>query len=104
MSDESEKPIGRVLPPTVQTSVIPVYNCPAYLSAADESGQIRVRCATLLEVTASGANQREALGRLVERFKQAIIGYRTAGQEIPFVDPPLPAEPSERAVFIAVHL
>jgi hypothetical protein len=103
MSDSTE-PSSDETPPTVRATAVPVYNCPAFISPPDASGQVNVRCATLPDVTAFGSNQREALGRLVQLFKQTVIGYRSAELEIPFRDPPLAAEPGETSVYIAVHL
>jgi hypothetical protein len=100
---EAEEPSSE-LSPTVRVTPVPVYNCPAYISRPDASGQVNVRCATLPEVTAFGTNQREALGRLVLLFKQTVVGYRTAGLEIPWQEPPLSAEAGESSVYIAVHL
>ena len=103
MTDPPE-PSNCDTPPTVRTTPVPVYNCPAYISPPDASGRVNVRCATLPDVTAFGSNQREALGRLVHLFKQTVIGYRAAELEIPFRNPPLAAEPGESSVYIAVHL
>ena len=101
---DASNPSDRPAASSARTAPIPVYNCPAYLSPPDANGQILARCATLPDVTARGANQREALARLVELFKQTLVGYRAAELEIPFCDPPVSPAPGEKAVYIAVHL
>lgn len=104
MMSDPEKPgtSGEEHPP--KAVQVPVYNCPAYIAPPDAEGKIYVRCATLPDVTAFGSNQREALSRLVNLFKQTIAGYRAAEIEIPWQEPPLEAKPGEQSVFIAVHL
>jgi hypothetical protein len=95
-------PAVRVLGTVPAANAVPVYNCYVYLSGP-AGGPVTARGATLPEVTARGASEREALQNVVRAFKQAISRYTAEGQDIPWVDPPLPMAAGERPRWVPVH-
>jgi hypothetical protein len=95
---------SREQPHTVrQLADVPVYSCHIYLSPPDERGTITARGATLIEVVAQGRSEREALRNVVQKFKEAIFGYTSRGETIPWLAKPCPAEPGETQRFVPVH-
>ena len=82
---------------------IPVFNCIVYVHA-DESGGMRARVANLAGIECTGANEREALSKVVATFKQAISDLMQGESAIPWIEPPAAKEPGEQERFIPVHL
>jgi hypothetical protein len=82
---------------------VPVFNCLVYvLRAAD--GTVRARVANLPGIEVTAASEREALGKAVLAFKQRIGELLGGAAAIPWIEPPVPAEPGEQQRFIPVHL
>jgi len=81
---------------------VPVFNCIVYISSDADSVKARVANLPDLEVTAS--SEREALAQLVPAFKQRVSDLMQSETPIPWIDPPIPAEPGELQRFIPVHL
>ena len=84
-------------------SSVPVFNCIVYLSKITDD-RVSVRVANLPSLECTGANEREALTRIVTLFKQQVAELTQNQQPIPWIDPPPPAESNEQTRFIPVHL
>ena len=82
---------------------VPVYNCHVYLSPPDERGMVSARAASLVEVFAEGSGERDVLRNIVRKFKEAISGYASRGEPIPWLAEPSPPRPGETQRFVPVH-
>lgn len=82
---------------------VPVFNCIVYVSP-DSGGEVRARVANLPGLGCTAASEREALGKIVLSFKQRIGELMQSETQIPWIEPPTPAEPGEQKRFIPVHL
>ena len=82
---------------------VPVFNCIVYLARTDE-GQVRARVANLARFECTAASERDALAKLVPAFKQRLAELHQSAGDIPWIDPPLAAEPGEQTRYIPVHL
>jgi hypothetical protein len=82
---------------------VPVFNCIVYVSEIAEGG-VRARVANLADICCDAGSEREALGKIVPTFKQRVAELTASGTLIPWIDPPLPAEPDEQTRFVPVHL
>jgi hypothetical protein len=83
---------------------VPVFNCLVIVSPRDAEGLISARAAELAGIEGRGKSEREALAQVVAQFKDFVTRRYAAGDEIPWLQPPVPAEPGEQQRFIAVHL
>jgi hypothetical protein len=81
---------------------VPVFSCLIYI--ATDGGGVRARVANLAGLECAAGNERAALGKLVPAFKKAIAELLRSGAPIPWIEPPLPAEPGEQVRYIPVHL
>lgn len=82
---------------------VPTFSCIAYVSR-NPSGGVSARTANLEGIECTGATEREALGKLVEVFKEEVRYHHQAGHEVPWIDPPVDMEPDEQRRIIPVHL
>lgn len=82
---------------------VPVFNCIVRIRASDR-GEIRARVANLANLECLASSEREALAKVVGRFKQRMMELTQAKAEIPWIDPPEAAADDEKTLFIAVHL
>lgn len=82
---------------------VPVFNCIVYVSR-DAGGGVRARVANLPGLDCTAASEREALGKIVAAFKRNIGEQMRNKAQIPWIDPPTPAEAGEQTRFIPVHL
>ena len=82
---------------------VPVFNCIVYVSP-DAGGGVRARVANLPGIGCTAASEREALGKIVLAFKRRIGELMHSKTQIPWIEPPTPAEPGEQKRFIPVHL
>lgn len=82
---------------------VPVFNCVVYVSP-DADGGVRARVANLPGLGCTAASEREALGKIVTAFKQRVSELMHNETQIPWIEPPTPAEPWEQKRFIPVHL
>ena len=85
------------------TPVVPLYKCVVYVRK-NEDGTVTGRVANLAGIESSGAAERDVLARITREFKAKMIEMSEAGQEIPWIDPPTPAEENEQVRSIPVHL
>jgi len=82
---------------------VPVFSCIVYVSP-DAGGGVRARVANLADLGCIAASEREALGKIVAAFKQRVGDLMHSETPIPWIEPPMPAEPGELIRFIPVHL
>jgi hypothetical protein len=82
---------------------VPVFNCIVHVMQLPTGG-VRARVANLSGLECEAPHERAALATLVKQFKQQVITLMQAGQPIPWIEPPQPAEPGEQQRFIPVHL
>jgi hypothetical protein len=82
---------------------VPVFSCIVYISTND-SGQVRARVANFPGLQCVAASEREALATLVPAFKKRLVESMQDGSPIPWIDPPVGAEPQEQQRYIPVHL
>jgi hypothetical protein len=82
---------------------VPVFNCIVYVSP-DAGGGVRARVANLPGLECTAASEREALGKIVPAFKRRVGEQMRSETQIPWIDPPTPAEAGEQIRFIPVHL
>jgi hypothetical protein len=83
---------------------VPVFDCRAFVTRPDGRGVVRARCGNLAGVTAEGPSEREALLRLVARFKDVVRQHAAAGEPVPWIDPCPEPDADERPRWIPVHL
>ena len=83
---------------------VPVFNCLVIVSPRDAEGLITARAAELAGMEGRGKSEREALAQVVSQFKDFVSRRYAAGDEIPWLQPPLTPPPGEQQRFIAVHL
>jgi hypothetical protein len=88
----------------VSGGAVPVFDCRVFVTSPDDRGVVRARCGNLAGVTAEGPSEREALLRLVARFKDVVRRHLEAGEPIPWVEPCPEPDAGERPRWIPVHL
>ncbi len=81
---------------------VPTFGCIVYVSKVD--GGVSARVANLPDLKFAGSSERDALSKLVPAFKESVRASMMAGQEIAWIDPPLPIEDHEQKRFVPVHL
>src|SRR5690606_19761347 len=81
---------------------VPVYDCHVILSPTAD-GTISARVSTLPQIVAYGRSERHVLQQIVKDFKATLVGYRNAGEPIPWQTAP-PLQPGETQRWIPVHL
>ena len=83
---------------------VPVFNCVVIVSPRDAEGMVSARAAELAGIAGRGKSEREALSQVVAQFKDLVSRRYAAGDDIPWLQPPLAPGPQEQQRFIAVHL
>jgi hypothetical protein len=84
-------------------SNVPVFSCIIYVRQnADRT--VSGRVANLAGLNSSGPSERDVLSRLSREFKAQVMSLHHEGKEIPWIDPPTPAEADELVRSIPVHL
>jgi hypothetical protein len=83
---------------------VPVFDCHVIVAPADEKGVVRVRSATLPDLTASGLTERDALLAIVKSFKEFVRPFSERAERIPFAELPEVPGPGESERWIPVHL
>lgn len=89
---------------TPRPADVPVFNCHIYLSSPDGQGTITARAASLADLTAEGRNEREALRKIVERFKATFSRHLSRGEPIPWLSDASPIKAGETQRFVPVHM
>lgn len=97
------KPVALSSGERAHAADVPVFNCIVYVLTT-ESGAVRARVANLPDLQSAASSERAALSQLVPAFKQRVAELTRAGAPIPWIEPPLPAEPGEQRRFVPVHL
>ncbi len=82
---------------------VPVFSCIVYVSS-DDDGQVRARVANFPGLQCVAASERQALATLIPAFKKRLIESMQDDAPIPWIDPPVDAEPQEQQRYIPVHL
>lgn len=82
---------------------VPVFSCVAYVSKRPTGG-VHVRVANLAGLECDAASEREALSKLVPRFKQRVAELTASKSPIPWIEPPSPQASDEQIRLIPVHL
>ncbi len=100
MSGEANKPPELNLADS--SGAVPAFACIVYVSKT--ANGTRARVGNFPDLERVGANERDALGKIVPEFKKRISELITAGKEIPWIDPPSPLQPDEQKRFLPVHL
>jgi len=83
--------------------IVPVFSCTVYVSKNDE-GKARGRVANLSGIEANGNSERDVLMKVSKEFKSRVLKMLEAGEEIPWIEPPLPKNDSEQVRTIPMHL
>ena len=81
----------------------PAYSC-LVLVLPLESGRFRARTANYDGLVCEAGSERAALMELAKQFEQRLAAHADAGEPIPWLEPPLPAEDGEYERAIPVHL
>ena len=81
---------------------VPVFDCVVYV-ARDEAGTIHARVANLSGLVEEAASEREALEKLVRRFKAQVAQLVQSGTPVPWIEP-TPPRADEQTRYIPVHL
>jgi hypothetical protein len=81
---------------------VPTFACIVYVAKTADG--VRARVANLPDLQFTGRTEREVLGRIIPAFKQQVGQWLTAGEEIPWLEPPLPIADDEQKRFVPVHL
>lgn len=82
---------------------VPVFNCIVYVSK-NSIGGVHARVANLAELELDAGTEREALSKLVPKFKQRVADFTAAKTPIPWIEPPSPQAADEQVRLIPVHL
>lgn len=90
--------------PITDGGCVPVFDCRVLVRRPDERGMVRARCANLADLTVEGRTERDALMAITRAFKTEIARHHSAGEPIPFLDPPLSPEADESERWLPVHL
>ena len=88
----------------VTSNPVPVFDCHVIVTPADGNGVVRVRSATLPDVTASGPTERDALLTIVKEFKEFVRPFSERSEAVPFAEQPEAPDPGESERWIPVHL
>ncbi len=81
----------------------PAFSCLVYVRK-DQDGTGSGRVANLDGIEAAGAGERDVLVKLTTEFKSRVAGFLSAGQDIPWIDPPPAKLDNEQIRRIPMHL
>jgi len=82
---------------------VPVFNCVVYLATRADGG-VHARIANLAGLECDASSERAALQSIVAAFKKRLVELLSSEASIPWIEPPVAAEPGERVRLIGVHL
>lgn len=83
--------------------VVPVFTCLVYVHKNDDATVIG-KVANLVGIEASGASERDVLGKVTREFKSRVSKMLEEGRKIPWVEPPQPPTDNEQVRSVPVHL
>ncbi|SMP43881.1 hypothetical protein SAMN06265222_1011020 [Neorhodopirellula lusitana] len=92
-----------MLPTTDSEAPPPAFGIVVYLSKTAE-GQVRGRVANLPDLVHEGASEPGVLGKIVPMCKAVLQKAVQAGEQPPWIDPPLEKQPDEQRRFLPMHL
>ncbi len=95
----SEKPKLEITEPRGD---VPAFTCLVYVRS--DGGKFFARVANLDGIQASGSSQRDVLAKIIAKFKKRVAGLISAGDPIPWIDPPLSPGDGEQKRIVPVHL
>ena len=81
---------------------VPAFTCLVYVRASD--GAVTARVANLAGLQASGASERDVLAKIIPAFKKRVAEIVSAGDAIPWIDPPQAPDQGEQKRIVPVHL
>ncbi|MBA62911.1 MAG: hypothetical protein CMJ76_11155 [Planctomycetaceae bacterium] len=81
---------------------IPTFNCIVHVSSTPEG--VRARVANLNGIEFVARDERTALSKIVPTFKATLEQLLSDNAEIPWQEPPHPANDDEQTRYIPVHL
>lgn len=82
---------------------VPVFKCLVYVHKHEDSTVIG-RVANFAGIEASGASERDVLGKVTREFKSRVSKMLDRGQEIPWIEPPQLPLQDEHVRSVPVHL
>ena len=82
---------------------VPVFNCVIYLRRLPEGG-VFARVVNLAGLDCTAPNERAALSQLLTMFKERVTSMISAGEQIPWVEPPPPPDADEQTRLVPMHL
>lgn len=87
---------------------VPTFRCIVYVGKVDGGGT-RAHVANLADaggntIQATGASEREALGKIIPLFKKIVTEFHQSDSPIPWIDPVPDPESGEQKRFVPVHL
>lgn len=83
---------------------VPVFDCHVIVTPDDGSGTVKLRCASLPDITASGGTERDALHAIVKAFKEYVRPFSENSKPIPFTQTAEKPGPGESERWVPVHL
>lgn len=92
------------LPITDLSSPVPVFDCRVLVATDSQTGMVRARVANLAGFQVEAGTEREALLAISRQFRDRVAQLHSAGETIPWIDPPDPPRPGESQRWIPVHL
>ena len=104
MSDKPITPPSARLPVVTPGASVPVYDCRVLFSGPDDDGLLHGRVTNLPGLSATARTERDLLTNLVKAFKEAVVFYRTAGEDVPWITEPDHPQQGEQQRWIPVHL
>ncbi|MEM9588307.1 MAG: hypothetical protein AAGA03_13575 [Planctomycetota bacterium] len=81
---------------------VPSFQCIAYLRQLQDGG-VSIRVANLDGLQCTAASERDALAKLIPKFKSKVQDYMQQGT-VPWIDPPSAKDADEARRIIPVHL
>lgn len=91
------------LPIHIDQQSVPVFDCHVLITRSEETADLVGVVSNLPEVTATASNERDLLRQIANLFKEKIIEYQQANQEIPWQETRKPG-PGEQQRWLPVHL
>jgi len=87
---------------------VPAFACLVYVHTGEDA-MVVGRVANLAggdscDIRASGSSERDVLSKLMREFKSRVSKIFAEGQEIPWIDPPVPPLENEQVRSIPMHL